>query len=166
MKSIPTILAASLMAIALPAFAHPRLPLPRLRQAPPTPRASRSCASAFAPTRRRSSQKNLKLTDAEAKAFWPAYDECHVKLDGAQRRSNRAVIDYVNAGDNLTDANAKKIAKALLDADIDEARALKSCFDRVAKVLPGKKAVRFVQIENKMRALVHFDTAAAIPLVD
>ncbi len=66
----------------------------------------------------------------------------------------------------MTDANAKKIAKDLLAADNDEARARKSCFDRAAKVLPGKKAARYLQIENKIRALVHFDAAAAIPLVD
>ena len=162
MKSIPTLLAASLVAFALPAFAQS-----------PAPAAGASDAARIQKLRERIRtdpkgvvRQNLPLTEAEAKAFWPAYDECHVKLDGAQRRGNRAVVDYVNAGDNVTDANAKQIAKDLLEANIDEARALKACFDRVAKVLPGRKAARFLQIENKMRALIHFDTAAAIPLVD
>lgn len=162
MKSIPALLAVSLMAFVLPAFAQS-----------PAPAAGASDAAKIQKLRERIRtdpkgvvKQNLPLTDAEAKVFWPAYDECHVKLDGAQRRSNRAVLDYVNAGDNVTDANARKIAKDLLDADIDEARALKACFERVAKVLPGKKAARYLQIENKMRALVHFDTAAAIPLVE
>jgi hypothetical protein len=162
MKAIHALLSASLVAFALPTLAQSPAPAAgaadaaRIQKFREQVRADPKAVVA----------KNLKLTDAESKAFWPAYDECHVKLDGAQRRSNRAVLDYVNAGDNVTDANAKKIAKDLLDADIDEARALKSCFERVAKVLPGRKAARFLQIENKMRALVHFDTAAAIPLVD
>ena len=162
MKAIPSLVVACLAALAMPALAQT-----------PTPAAGASDAARIQKFREQVRAdpkavvaKNLKLTDAESKAFWPAYDECHVKLDGAQRRGNRAVVDYVNAGDNLTDANAKQIAKDLLEANIDEARALKACFDRVAKVLPGKKAARFLQIENKMRALVRFDTAAAIPLVD
>jgi len=162
MKSTSTLLAATLVVFTLPAFAQS-----------PGPAAGAPDAARIQKLRERIRsdpkgvvKQNLPLTDAEAKAFWPAYDECHVKLDGAQRRSNRAVIEYINAGDNVTDANATKIAKELLDGHIDEARALKSCFERVAKVLPGKKAARFLQIENKMRALVHFDTAAAIPLID
>jgi hypothetical protein len=155
-------LVAVLLAATLPAFAQT-----------PAPAAGAADAARIQKFRERVRAdpkavvaQNLKLTDAEAKAFWPAYDECHVKLEGAQRRGNRAIVDYVNAGDNVTDANAKQIAKDALDADIDEARAMKSCFERVAKVLPGRKATRYLQIEAKMRALIRFDTAAAIPLVD
>ena len=162
MKTIPSLLAASLVAFALPAFAQA-----------PAPAAGAPDAARIQKLRERIRTdakavvvQNLKLTEAESKAFWPAYDECHVKLDGAHRRVNRAILDYVNAGDNITDANAAKIAKDLVAAEIDESRAMKACFDRVAKVLPGKKAARFLQIESKMRALVHFDAAAAIPLVD
>ena len=50
-------------------------------------------------------------------------------------------------------------------AEADTTRARKSCFDRVAKVLPGKKAARYFQIENKIAALARFDAAAALPLV-
>jgi Spy/CpxP family protein refolding chaperone len=160
MKAIPSLVVACLVAFAPPALAQSPAAgasdAPRIQKFREQVRADPKAVVA----------KNLNLTESESKAFWPAYDECHVKLDGAQRRGNRAVVDYVNAGDNVTDANAKQIAKNLLDADIDAARAMKSCFERVAKVLPGKKAARFLQIESKMRALVRFDTAAAIPLVD
>jgi hypothetical protein len=110
--------------------------------------------------------QNLPLTDAEAKAFWPVFDKCHQELDSAQRDSNRAILDYVNGESTMTDALAKKIANDLLAAEAKEARARKSCFDRVAKVLPGKKAARYLQIESKIRALSRFDVAVAIPLVD
>ena len=110
-------------------------------------------------------KENLPLTDAEAKAFWPAYDKCHEKLDGAQRRSNRAILDYVNGESGMTDARAKQIATDLLAAEADEVKARKACYDGVAKVLPGRKAARFLQIENKIRALDRFDAAVAVPLV-
>ncbi|MBK8325417.1 MAG: hypothetical protein IPL06_22805 [Betaproteobacteria bacterium] len=110
-------------------------------------------------------KENLPLTDAEAKAFWPVFDKCHEKLDGAQRRSNRAILDYVNGESGMTDARAKQIVSDLLAAEADEVKARKACYDGAAKVLPGKKAARFLQIENKIRALDRFDAAVAVPLV-
>jgi hypothetical protein len=110
-------------------------------------------------------KENLPLTEAEAKAFWPVFDKCHDKLDNAQRRANRTILDYVNGESGMTDARATQIVKELLAAEADEVKARKACYDGAAKVLPGKKAARFLQIENKIRALDRFDAAAAIPLV-
>ena len=109
--------------------------------------------------------QNLPLTDAEAKAFWPAYERCSESIEAAQRRVNRAVVDYVSAEGQMTDAHARQIIREVLEAEADATRARKSCFDRVAKVLPGKKAARYFQIENKIAALARFDAAAALPLV-
>ena len=109
---------------------------------------------------------NLPLSEAEARAFWPVYDKCHESIESAQRKANRAIVDYVGAESQMTDAYARQIVREVLEAEADTARARKACFDRVAKVLPGKKAVRYLQIESKIRALVHFDAAVAIPLID
>ena len=165
MRAIGTLVAVSLVAFALPALAQ--------GTAAPKPATGAADAARIEKLRERIRSdpkaivaQNLPLTEKESKAFWPAYDECHIKLDGAQRRVNRAMLDYINAGDAVTDAKVSKIAKDILAAEIDEARARKSCFDRVAKVLPGKKAARYLQIETKIRSLVHYDTAVAIPLVD
>jgi hypothetical protein len=162
MKTMHIPLAAILLAFTLPALAQS-----------PAAGAGETDAARIQKLRERirGDQKalvaqNLDLTESEAKAFWPAYGECHVKLDATQRRANRATLDYVNAAGTMTDAHAKQIMKELLAAETDEARARNSCFNRVAKVLPGKKAARYLQIESKIRALVHYDTAAAIPLVD
>ena len=166
MKTIRGLLLTSLVAFALPALAQ--------SGAAAAPAAGSSTDAARIEKLReriRTDQKalvaqNLPLTEAEAKAFWPVYGECHQKLDATQRRVNRAILDYVNAMNTMTDANAKQIAKDLLAAEKDEASARQSCFDRVAKVLPGKKAARYLQIESKIQALVHFDAAVAIPLID
>ncbi len=36
---------------------------------------------------------------------------------------------------------------------------------KLAKVLPAKKVARYLQIENKIRALILFGLAADVPLV-
>jgi len=108
--------------------------------------------------------QNLPLTDAEAKAFWPVYERCRASIEAAQRKGNLAIVDYVGSEGRLTDAHAKQIVEDVLAADADAVRARKSCFERVAKVLPGKKAARYFQIENKVAALARYDAAAALPL--
>ncbi|MCM2328500.1 MAG: hypothetical protein NDI88_11465 [Lysobacter sp.] len=102
----------------------------------------------------------------EAKAFWPVYDKCRQSLDASHGKANRAMTDYVSAGDKMTDANAKRLVGEVLAGEAAEASARKACFDRVAKVLPGKKAARYFQIETKIAALFRFDAAVAVPLVD
>ena len=109
--------------------------------------------------------QNLPLTEAESKAFWPVYERCSESIEAAQRRVNRAVVDFVGAEGQMTDAYAKQIVREVLEAEADTVRARKTCFDRVAKVLPGKKAARYFQIETKIAAHARFDAAATLPLV-
>ena len=40
-----------------------------------------------------------------------------------------------------------------------------SFVDQFKKILPAKKVARFFQIENKMEAIINFDLARQIPLV-
>jgi Spy/CpxP family protein refolding chaperone len=110
--------------------------------------------------------KNLPLTEAEAKAFWPVYEKCRQSLDASHSKVNRAMTDYVSAGDKMTDANAKRILGEVLAGEAAEAKARNACFSSVSKVLPGIKAARYFQIETKIAALFRFDAAVAIPLVD
>ena len=110
--------------------------------------------------------RNLALTDAEAKAFWPAYDKCQAEMEPVRRKLNEALRDIAHAESKLTDANARRIARNVLEADAAEAKARKACAERVFKVLPGLKAARYLQIESKMAALRRFDAALAIPLAE
>jgi Spy/CpxP family protein refolding chaperone len=110
-------------------------------------------------------QRNLPLTEKEAKDFWPIYDKYEQELAGPQAVINRSIIDYVNAGTNITDANAKRIVDQILKAQVNEAKIRQTQFAKVSKVLPAAKAARFIQLENKMRSVILYETASAIPLV-
>ena len=111
-------------------------------------------------------EKSLKLTPAEAKKFWPLYDEFQRELAVPQSAYTRAVLDYVAAGTTLTDANAKRLSEQVLSASRDEARLHEKHFKQLLKVLPAHRAARYMQIENKVQAIVRFESAKAIPLVN
>ena len=110
-------------------------------------------------------EKNMQLTPDEAKKFWPLYDDYQKSLEKIVQRQNRAVLDYVNAESSMTDGNAKRIAREVLAADAEEQRLRERTLAKMLKVLPARKAVRYVQIENKLRAAQRYDFAERISLV-
>src|SRR5262245_9579384 len=67
--------------------------------------------------------EQLKLTDSQAKNFWPVYDRYQKELAAIQQRQNIATIDYVNVSDKLTDANAARILGLLAGTEVDRAKA-------------------------------------------
>ena len=109
--------------------------------------------------------RSLELTPAESKAFAPLYEKFQKELAPSRREQGRAILDFVNADGKLSDANAQRLATQVLTADREQARLHEKHFKELLKVLPARKAARYVQIENKLDAVVRYETAKAIPLV-
>jgi hypothetical protein len=107
----------------------------------------------------------LKLTDAEAKKFWPLYDTYQRVLDLTGRQRAVIVESLVSLDKPLSDLYAKNLAAELIAADETELKARRKLQNRVMKVLPAKKAARYLQLESKIRAFQAYDIAANIPLV-
>jgi hypothetical protein len=111
-------------------------------------------------------EKSLNLTAEEAKKFWPLYDKFQKELAAPHREYALAVRDYVGAEKSMTDANATRLARVVLAASVSEAKIRERQFKEASKVLPGVKAARYVQIENKIQAVQRYETAKAIPLAE
>jgi Spy/CpxP family protein refolding chaperone len=109
--------------------------------------------------------RSLELTPAESKAFTPLYEKFQKELAPSRREQGRAILDFVNADGKLSDANAQRLATQVLAADREQARLHEKHFKELLKVLPARKAARYIQIENKLDAVVRYETAKAIPLV-
>jgi Spy/CpxP family protein refolding chaperone len=109
-------------------------------------------------------EKSLNLTPAEGKKFWPLYEKFQRELAVPNREYALAVRDYVGAEQSMTDANAARLARAVLAANVTEAKMRERHFKEASKVLPGVKAARYVQIENKIQAIQRYETARTIPL--
>jgi hypothetical protein len=107
----------------------------------------------------------LKLTDAEAKKFWPIYDSYQRKLDLNNRRVTLVLEGLIAHDKPITDAYAKNIVTELMLVEEANVKARRTMHNRVTKALPAKKAARYLQLENKIRAVEAYDIAAAIPLV-
>ena len=109
-------------------------------------------------------ERSMNLTADEAAKFWPIYESFQRELERPQREYRQAVIDYVATESSLTDANAKRLVEQALAAAVADARVRQKYFKKFAGVLPAKKAARYMQLENKIQAVLRYETAAAVSL--
>jgi hypothetical protein len=112
----------------------------------------------------------LKLTPAEAKRFWPIYDNYQRVADAASRRRALAVESIVMQDKPVSDLYARNLANDLIAADEEEVRARRALSNRLMRgvpnrVLPPAKAARYLQLESKIRAMQGYDIAFGIPLL-
>ena len=110
---------------------------------------------------------NMELTEAEAKAFWPVYEQYQKDLTAINQRIIKLIESYAAdyRGNTMTDEKAKKLIDELVAIGKGEA-AMKAYFvPKLSEVLPPKKVARYIQIENKIRAAVKYELADQIPLV-
>jgi hypothetical protein len=110
---------------------------------------------------------NMKLTDAEAKEFWPIYEAYQKDLHQINERLGKVIEDYAiayNKGALLNDT-AKKLLDEAIAIELAEVKIKQSYIPKLDKILPSTKVARYIQIENKIRALIRYGLAEGIPLV-
>jgi hypothetical protein len=110
---------------------------------------------------------NMDLTEAEGQRFWPVYEAYQRDLQKLNQRimalMERYAADYRNK--SVTDEKAKPLIDEAVSIEQAEAKLKSAYVPKLSKVLPAKKVARYLQIENKIRAIVKYDLASAVPLV-
>jgi hypothetical protein len=109
---------------------------------------------------------NIDLTEAEAKKFWPLYEEYQKELAKINDQMATTITDYAkeyNAG-SLTDKKAVELLNRSIAVEESETRLKRAFIPKLAKALPGRKVARYMQVENKIRALVKYEIAGEVPL--
>ena len=110
---------------------------------------------------------NMELTEAEAKNFWPIYEDYQKDLQKINERLIQALQSYAADYKNksMTNEKAKKLTDEYLSIEQAEVKLKSSSVPKLNKALPATKVARYIQIENKIRAVIKYDLAATVPLV-
>jgi hypothetical protein len=106
----------------------------------------------------------LQLTDAEVQFFTPIYDKYQAEMKKVYTRSGEILNKYASNYDSMTDDAAEEILKEAFAVREDRNDVLKDYAKRLGKKLPATKVLRWVQIENKLMALVDWQMAQIVPL--
>jgi predicted outer membrane protein len=110
---------------------------------------------------------NMELTESEAKSFWPIYEQYQKDLQKINQRLASLLESYADdfRKKSLTDDKAKKLIDEAVAIEQAEANLKSAYAPKLGKALPVKKVARYLQIENKIRAVVKYDIAQGVPLV-
>jgi len=108
----------------------------------------------------------LALTPEQLKVFMPIYDEYQAEMKKlmttATNLNNRLfVADF----GGMTDAESKAIMKQAFKLRKDRIDLLDKYAGKLDRKLPSTKVFQFVQVENKIQALLDVAAAATIPIV-
>ena len=110
---------------------------------------------------------NMELTESEAKGFWQIYEQYQKDLEKINQRIVNLLESYADdfRRKSLTDDKAKKLINEAVAIDRAEGDLKTGYAPKLSKVLPTRKVVRYLQIENKIRAVIRYDIASGVPLV-
>jgi len=109
--------------------------------------------------------ENMRLTETEAKAFWPVYERYQDELFLLRTRTLRLIKEYGDAYETMTNKTAKKLLDEYMTIEKLRLELRKAYLPKFRKALPDVKVVRYYQIENKINAAVDYELGARIPLI-
>ena len=109
--------------------------------------------------------ENMQLTEAEAKAFWPVYDQYQNELFLLRTRTLKLINDFADAYEKMSDETAKKLLDEFMTIESLGPKLRQAYLPKFRKALPEVKVVRYYQIENKIQAALFYEFAANIPLM-
>jgi hypothetical protein len=109
---------------------------------------------------------DMKLTEEEGKAFWPLYREYQEALRKLQDRSFKLLAEYAQERENetFTDPKAKTLLDEYMAIEREDLRLKKIYLEKFNRILPAKKVMRYFQLENKITAMINYQTTQMIPL--
>ena len=108
---------------------------------------------------------NMQLTESEANAFWPVYEAYQAELGKLRDREIKLIEEFATKYETMSDDAAKKLLDDSLSIDSDHQKLRQSYLSKIRGVLPDKKVARYYQLENKIDAVLEYEMAKRIPLV-
>ena len=108
----------------------------------------------------------VKPAPEQAEKFWKIYWEYRGQVSALGDRMVALIEEYATSEASLTDRQAERMVAESL-AIQREAAELKERYSRKLKdVLQPKQIVRWVQVENKMDAVINYEISVSIPLAE
>ena len=143
------------------------LALPALSQTQPTSTDMQILADKVKADKKALVAANMQLTEAEAKSFWLIYDAYQKELDRINVRLERTLNEYADAySKGPLHRTAKKLLDEMLAIQNAESKLQQTFVPKLERVLPEVKVARYIQLENKVRAVLRYSLASKIPLVE
>ena len=108
---------------------------------------------------------NVPFTETEATKFWPVYDQYAADMRKHYDEFYAIIKDYAANQKTITDDQAIKMIQRWSAVQVELAQTREKYIPIIEKVIPGKKAALFFQIDRRVYALIDLQVASEIPLL-
>ncbi len=108
---------------------------------------------------------NMQLSESEAKAFWPVYEQYQAELSKLRDRDVKLIEEFAANFGTMSDDVAKSLLDDSLSIDSDYQKLRQSYLAKFRGVLSDRKVARYYQLESKIEAVLEYEQAKRIPLI-
>ncbi len=108
----------------------------------------------------------MVFTEDESKVFWPLYNEYNEKKYVVNTKIYNNIVEYADNYETLSDEKAIELWMNSMKYKDELSKLEKTYFKHFQKILPGKKAARYFQVESKIKMLISAQLALEIPLIE
>lgn len=109
--------------------------------------------------------KNMQLTDSEAAAFWPLYNDYAAEVRKVNDTRFALVKQYAQIYKTMTPEQADSLTKLLADADQTIIGLRLQYLPKFEQALPGTKAALFMQLDRRLDSLFNVQIASQLPAI-
>jgi hypothetical protein len=107
---------------------------------------------------------HLTLTDSESIRAWQVYEQYSAEMSKINGTKAGILKEYSQIYDTLTDDQADNLIRRWLETDIEQAKLRHQFAGIFRKVLPGKKAAAFLQLERRISMMMDVQLTSGLPL--
>ncbi len=107
---------------------------------------------------------NLTLTDSEATKFWQVYEQYSAEVESINDKRTAIIKEYSEDYGTLTDDQADNLIRRWLDTDIEQTTLRQRYVATFRKVLSGKKAATFIQLDRRISTMIDVQLTSRLPL--
>ena len=109
--------------------------------------------------------ENMQFNEEESKVFWPIYDNYRSKRDKLSKQKMDIYESYIQMFDNLDDAKGEELMSKYFKIEASITKLEKSTYEKMKSALNVRRAVQFLQIENRINMLIQIEVLSALPIV-
>ncbi len=96
--------------------------------------------------------KEIGLTEAESKEFWPVFNELEEKkfeLNRNMRREIRKIRDIQNAGNSVSAAEYDRVTNIIIETREKELELEREYLKKIQKILSPEKVFKYLRAEHR-----------------
>lgn len=109
--------------------------------------------------------KNMQLTDSEAAAFWPLYDQYSAEIRKVNDTRFGLIKEYAKIYKTMTPDQADNITRLLAESDQTIISLRLQYLPKFEQALPGTKAALFMQLDRRLDSLFNVQIASQLPAI-